>query len=226
MGIGLLAHTPTVETTGFIYDTEALIEHTNLPRKFVERCNAELAPVLDPFRMRGDNNKWLYNSSGLMVFEEIARLKGNQATLPDIERHLASIRIASEATSESSGDAQETSPLSPDAIRALQDAHQAVVAAKEESLRLVQDSNRELLDAKEREITTLHQSIRLLTDGRSPEQLQAERREAKERHQTRGRLVAELRSLERGFFNRRKRRELLDQLTKLESADASLSPSD
>lgn len=212
-----------METTGFIYDTEALIEHTSLSRKFVERCNAELASFLDPFRMRGDSNKWLYNSSGLTVFDEIARLKGNQATLPDIERHLTSIRIASETTPESSGDAQETPPLSPDAIRALQDAHQAVVAAKEESLRLVQDSNRELLGAKEREIATLQQSIRLLTDGRSPEQLQAERRAAANRHQTRRRLVAELRSLEQGFFNRRKRRELLDQLAAL---DTERAPSD
>ena len=73
-----------------MYTIEQIVDHTGLKLKFVRKCVNRFKPFLEPYMQRGDNNRILFNSSGLMVFDQIKQLKEQALTLPKIEQNLKS----------------------------------------------------------------------------------------------------------------------------------------
>jgi len=206
-----------MESEGFVYGVDDLVRRTGLARKFIQRCNAELANVLDPYRMTGENNKFLYNSSGLFVFDEIARLKSNGARMADIRQHLSSDLGKPGSRMETLEEVAETRRAgeAPTASEEVRDAYERVIEAKDETIRITREAGERLVSEKAAQVEVLQQQVRLLTDGRTIEEVRAEKKERRARHTRRVTLLANLRET-KGLFQTRRRAQLIHNLSALD----------
>ena len=73
---------------GYFYTHGDLASTTGLGEQRVGKLAAKLSGVLDAYRIRGDKNKCLYDSSGLKVWEEIARMDKQGLGPKNIEENL------------------------------------------------------------------------------------------------------------------------------------------
>jgi len=230
--------------SNFIHPLEDIEDHTGLPRKFIERCNAELSGILDAYRMKGDKNKIFYNSNGLQVFDRIKQFKAQGFTLSRIAEALESELGNSEGDQGSNpetsrnnlenreageGRSKQVGPATSDLLHALEKSNERVIEAKEEAVRLVMATKEEVIRAKDETIQQLKNNLQLLTDGRSVEEIQAQRRKAqaqeaefkklRQRKARRQELLAALEHLDGRWGIGKKRKEILSQLKELEAND-------
>ena len=220
--------------SNFIHPLEDIEDHTGLPRKFIERCNAELSGILDAYRMKGDKNKIFYNSNGLQVFDRIKQFKAQGFTLPRIAEVLGSELGNSEGDQGSNpetsrndlenreageGGGQQAAPVMSDLLHALEKSNERVIEAKEEAVRLVTATKEEVIHAKDETIRQLKNNLLLLTAGRSVEEVQAERKKARQCKKRRQELLGALERLNGRWGKGKRRKEILSQLRELETND-------
>lgn len=74
--------------TNYYYTHANIASHTGLTTKRVGRLASDLASVLDTYRISGDKNKYLYNTSGLKVWEQIYKMTESGIGPKAIEENL------------------------------------------------------------------------------------------------------------------------------------------
>ena len=220
-------------------------ERTGLSRHFINRCSSKISDILDTYRQYGDNNQLFYDDSGLLLFDQIAQLKREGKTIPEIKDRLANELQSQQNSSQSDRKTSQNNPQnlqqetagpttqsgSQDKfLDAIGDAYREVAKAKDE-----------VIKSKDETINSLQQNLRLLTDGRSPERVKKEhekkveeaaqrrqeieqlreenrrRKEQEHQHQKkREQLLAELKSLEGKWFSRGRRQDIITALENLD----------
>ena len=230
--------------SNFIHPLEDVERHTGLPRKFIERCNAELSDILDAYRVKGDKNKIFYDSNGLQIFDRIKQLKAQGYTLPRIASALEDELGNSESDQRSSQETRrndlenretgeeggsQAAPVTSDLLHALETSNERIIEAKDEAMRLVTATKEEVIRAKDETIQQLKNNLLLLTAGRSVGEVQDELTKAKAqevelekvrlRRVRRQELLEALERLDGRWRKRKQRKEILSQLKELEASD-------
>ena len=71
-----------------MFDLKALQDRLGLPEHFLRRAVTTLETILEPHITRGDSNRMLFSDAALPLLEQVARLKNEGASLPEIKARL------------------------------------------------------------------------------------------------------------------------------------------
>ncbi len=224
------------------YSKENIQARTGLTFDFINLCNSKLSDLLSSYRIKGDKNKILYDDNGLRLWDVIKQRKERGENIRQIREALEDIvRPASQGTEPTPKTTSDTSPFESQNSRSRggemkpQDTGLFIEAFLEMSKAHraeLSEQHKGATGALRGHIQALQGQILLLTDGRSTEQVHAELRQAakdkaeltrlrdtlEEEEGKRSRRRALITKLERtSKWNRKRRRELLEELRSLDS---------
>ena len=199
--------------SNYIYTHADIAAHTSLSSQRVGKLAVKLSGLLNAYRESGINNKYLYDSSGLKVWEEIARLSKNGLGPQSIEgklRKLFGKQI--EERKQSSDAGQEPGTRGGEELTHVpmkifddmrEDLKSVIVARDAEVNRLLRD-----LDEYKKQLP-------------APDEWRRRNQEASEARAEAARLLRELDSLEnKGYWwirksERRRKEEIINKLSDL-----------
>lgn len=218
-----------MDHSSYHHTIEDIEEHTGLSIHFINRCSSKMAALLDPFRTYGENNKLLYNDSGLVLWDRIKQWKEGGHNLTEIR---AALEDALQNGLQSDREASQTDPQNrkPDGegetpttssedrpsdalIQYLETRIEELKQEKEEQKSQHEHRVEELKDVYEKQLY-------YLTDGKSPEERKAEREKLLREQIEKEHTIKELRekyARDRERIQRRqhRRQELIKELESL-----------
>jgi hypothetical protein len=189
-----------------------LSERTGLRITFIRKCLNILNDVLDPYIQRGDFNKILFDSSGVVIFDKIKQLKDDGLSIPEIRKNLEktiksnqNVGIKVDKTSTQSGDGI-------DLFDKVLELHQQVVEEKEKRIKdyTEKDIIIKELEKKNQELTSM---FKLLPEGKTPEQIKEEWELEQKRKLEVAKVMGELKTI--GILRFLKKKKLIKKLEEL-----------
>ena len=199
----------------YFMEVKDILKRFDLSRNYVTECLKHLAPFFAGHYSRGANNRLVFDSSALTLFEQIKTLKDLGKTLPQIKQVLET-EIGKRGQRE--GNEPSTAPTTPDnrggdptsdkLLDALTESHKSALNAKEETIQ-----------AQKETIQSLKNELLSLPDGRTPEQIKDEWNRQRQRAQKRTDLLDKLATLQRRwiFDKPRRQKQIVQQLKDLDA---------
>ena len=201
-------------------------KQTGLKYSFLIKClnrSEHLKPILKLHVSRGANNSWLFKSGAYAIFGRIKDLKEQGMNLPEIAKNLESDlkhNVKSIQTDHSNVSKPEAKPDKPKAgqgsepnlLQKIFDLQGKLNQEIKNRLEDQKQSAKAILDLSN-DNAGLSTGLKLLTDGKTPEEVQVERAEARKQEKERMKIVADLKNS--GFLRFRKRKKLLEKLDEL-----------
>jgi len=207
------------------YTIKDIGERTGLTFAYIDKCIKRMDLIFKPHTTRGENNSRLFDSSALVIFDNISQLKQDGLTVAEIATRIEQgINSGGNQTSKpivTDIKTIETSVNQTDEILKIIAVYQQRIdeqrlkVESEMSKRIeLQSEFHEKISNLEREKEAMAGALKLLPSGKSPEQLREEWEEAQRRKIEINQLVARLQSLSiTQFLQRRKILKRLEELT-------------
>lgn len=211
-----------------MFTIEQVQERTGLDISVLRKYIQKLKPHLKPYIRRGENNRLLFDSSSIIIWDKIRELKEQGYTLPTIREELSRIqkgRAESGQSGESVLNGGIPKALNPDPkpdnregalLKEIIEAHKAI--GREKDGRIADQGRIIVLQDK---LTAAHEILLALPEGKSPEEIRkdlAEKDQAIKKAEGRAKEALKLAqeiSQATGFFNRGKRKRLERRLDEL-----------
>lgn len=157
-----------------------LAKLSGLKENYIRRVMGAAPELRDRYSIKGSNNAIRFSGDALAFLVEVANYKAKDWSLSDTIKSL--VRDLSEP--DKSLLVSQGKPVRPESftspdyvIQSLTASHDKVIASHERIL----EAKEETLREKEARISDLKHQLLLLTDGKSPEQIQQERKTEAER---------------------------------------------
>jgi hypothetical protein len=200
---------------------DELSAHTGLTTVFIRKCLTRLKSILEPHISHGEFNRIYADSSGVVIFDQIAQLKKEGLSLPEIERRLAK-QLEQVDQTDSSNPVQtpvKEAQTSPDLLSEVLKINGLLVEEKNERIKTLQD-----LNSMTQRFHELDQVVKKLPPGRLPEDMIEElaeksaaldslKRQGEDAKRVVAQVTQELKEI--GPFRFKRRKELIRKLEQL-----------
>ena len=151
---------------------EAIHEATALPIRFINHASSRLSDLLEPYRIRSDKGKLLYNNDGLRIWDVIAQHKRKGENIKQIREAVTTITGGEAETRNSALEPlqtePETTPDRPDnfryTIEAIKESYKETIAEKERTILMLtsgQKQSEEKLKQRDDKIIDLKTELQI-----------------------------------------------------------------